>query len=90
MIIEALMGLVTWIIRAILIPVDIQSLPETFATVLLIFTDKMIRAATIIGTYIHGAYIVALLTFVVAFESAIVVYHVVLWILKKIPFLNIK
>lgn len=83
MIVEALLGVVSWFLDILLFPLDIEGLPETFYTVLGTLVAKLIRAATIIGTYIHPTYILALLTFVLAFNSAIGVYYVLLWILKK-------
>ena len=90
MLIEALMGLVLHIINFLLLPMEIEDLPETFYTVLGTLVAKLVRGATIVGTYIHGTYIVALLGFVVAFDAAIVAYHLVMWIIRKIPFLNIR
>lgn len=90
MLIEAIFGAIAWILDLLLLPMDIEGLPETFYTVLGTLIAKLIRGATIVGTYIHGTYIVALLGFVIAFEGAILVYHVILYILRKIPFINIK
>lgn len=90
MLIEAVFGVIAWILDLLLLPMDIQELPETFYTVLGTLIAKLIRGATIISNYIHGTYIVALLGFVVAFDTAILVYHVILYILRKIPFINIK
>lgn len=90
MLIELLMGGFMWIIKLLLLPMDIEDLPETFYTVLGTLVAKLIRAATIISVYIHGTYIAALLAFVLAFDAAILMYHVILFILRKIPFINIK
>lgn len=90
MLIELLMGGIMWILKLLLLPMDIEGLPETFYTVLGTLIAKLIRGATIASTYVHGTYIAALLTFVIAFDAGILIYHVILFILRKIPFINIK
>ena len=89
MIIEALLGLVAWIIDALLFPLQIDSLPVRFAQVIAEFISVVVRACSIIAAYIDTAYILALLGFVISFNAAILAFDIVFFIVKKIPFINI-
>ena len=90
MLIEAIFGALLWGLKLLLLPMDIEDLPESFYTVLGVLVTKLIRAFTIIAAYVHGTYLAALLAFVLAFDGIILLYHLVLFILKKIPFIGIK
>lgn len=90
MIVEALLGLIAWILEFVLLPLEIQELPETFVTVVASILSYIVQGVSILCVYIHPVYIGALLAFVISFNAAINAYRLILFIVKKIPFLNIK
>ena len=90
MIVEALLGLIAWILEFVLLPLEIEELPQTFATVAASILSYIVQGVSILCAYIHPVYIGALLAFVISFNAAINAYRLVLFIVKKIPFLDIK
>lgn len=89
MIVEALLGLVSWIIDILLFPLEIEELPQKFAEILLMITSFFLRAASIIAAYIDTPYILALLGFVISFNAVLALFDFIMWVLRKIPFINI-
>lgn len=89
MIVEALLGLVSWIIDILLFPLEIQELPQKFAEIMALITTYFLRAASIIAAYIDTPYILALLGFVISFNAVLAAFDFIMWVLRKIPFINI-
>ena len=89
MIVEALLGLVSWIIDILLFPLEIEELPQKVAEILLMITSFFLRAASIIAAYIDTPYILALLGFVISFNAVLALFDFIMWVLRKIPFINI-
>lgn len=91
MILEALLGLVSWILDIILFPTQISALPAAFATTLARLLSYIARGASIVSAFLYpnGAYIAALLAFVITFNAVLSAFDLIMWILKKIPFINI-
>lgn len=90
MLIEAVLGLFLTLFRLFLLPVQIEGFPDQVKSVLLDVILLLIRGCEVLAVYTHFSYILVLLGIVVSVSAAINVYRVVMWILKKIPFLNIK
>ena len=91
MIVEALLGLVAWILDILLFPLDIQEIPQTTAEVFLEIVSYLTKGAQIVHAFLgsNSAYIVALLGFVISFNAVLALFDLIMWILKKIPFINI-
>ena len=90
MMIEALMGLVLLLLRALLAPIQILSVPAGVAIVFANLTEYLIRGAQIVAAYTHFTYIGTLfgiVLLIIAFDKG---YHLIFWVLRKIPFLNIR
>lgn len=89
MIIEFFLNLVLGFFRVVLIPDHIEDLPQTLTTTLATLSVILIDGIRVINAFIDETYIAALLVFVVGFNGAITGYHVLMWVLRKIPFLGI-
>lgn len=89
MIIEFFLNLILGFFRVVLIPDHIEDLPDTLTTTLATLSAILIDGIRIINAFIDETYIAALIVFVIAFNGAITAYHVIMWVLRKIPFLGI-
>lgn len=91
MIINALLTLVYNIFSVIFSPIHIPSFDADSITAVdnvlsMIFDDS----EAIIGLFIPWAVVNIILPIIIALSLAIPVYHLVMWILKKIPFLGVS
>lgn len=91
MLIEALLNLVLALLRALLFNPEnaIREVPQKFAVVVSTAAAYIIDGIRIVNCYIDEVYISALLAFVLALDAFILLYRVIMWILRKIPFLGI-
>lgn len=89
MILEIFMNLVLAILRFIFLPENISHLPAKFASVLGTIIAYMIDGFRILNAFIDEVYISALLGFVIFIEGVSTLYHVVMWALRKIPFISV-
>lgn len=90
MIIELCLNLVAALLRVLLLPFQIAQLPATFASTFLTFSTYVIEGFRVVAAYIDTVYIGTLFSFVFSVSALMNGYRFVMWILKKIPFLNIK
>lgn len=91
MIIKSLLNLVYNIFSVIFSPIhipsfDADSISAVDNVLCMIFDDS----EAIIGLFIPWAVVNIILPIIIALSLAIPVYHLVMWILKKIPFLGVS
>lgn len=91
MLIEALLNLVLAILRYFFFSpqAELAAVPSKFATVIATAAAYIIDGIRIVNCYIDETYIAALLAFVLVLDAFILLYRVVMWVLRKIPFLSI-
>lgn len=89
MIIEMLLNLIYTIFNTLLV-FEIPNLPESiyniFQEILWVAQD----GAIVLGAYTHLPYLFVLFGIIFVVDTAINVYYVVMWIIKKIPVLGIE
>lgn len=92
MIIEALLNLVHSFVALILSPIDFPSLPAGLADVLqnAWFAQAMGSGIALLAAYTHFEFISGLFLTVAFIHVLEVVYKWCCWILRKIPFLNVR
>lgn len=91
MIINALLNAVYKIFSVLFTPISIPSFPnDAVSSVNDILTTIFDNSESIIGLFIPWAVVNILLPIVIALELALPVYHLIMWILKKIPFLGVS
>lgn len=90
MIINAVLHVVLWIVSLILSAIDVFSLPEQVLAVVAEFVSVLIRGAQIVAAYTHFSYLLVLLGIIIAVNSIMLVYKIILWIVRKIPFVHIS
>lgn len=54
------------------------------------FISWLVQGVSFVNAWIDTTYVYSLLTFLLSFSALVHGYHVFMWVLKKIPFLNIK
>lgn len=91
MIIEMLLNLVLGVLRYLFFDPEsaLIHVPVAFAEVLATALAYIVDGIRIINVYIDEVYIVGLLGFVIALDAIVMAYRVLMWALRKIPFLGI-
>lgn len=89
MLIEALLGVVSLIIKGALTVLQLPDLPDTIKNTALDVVLWIARGCQIVAAFTDFTYLLALLTFVLMLSGVFTAYHIVMWIVHKIPFLNI-
>lgn len=90
MIIDALLDLLSVILEWILGVFDIPDMPPELETVLDTFTGYLTMGIALLQNYTHMDYLLALFAIVVAFDVCVGAYHVIMWVLRKIPMFGIS
>lgn len=89
MIVHALLNIVLGFFSVLLLPLSFFEFPESVLEVIegcIVYIGDGFR---ILAFYTHFFYLLDLLAIVLAVEALIKSYHFIMFILKKIPFLNI-
>ena len=90
MIIKLCCILIHALLRAVLVPIGVALFPSEVTTIFGYVILILANGVGIVACYTHFSYIATLLGFVISINALMMGYRVVMWILKKIPFLNIK
>ncbi len=90
MIVNLLMNVVYSVFAALTSVLKVPSMPQEVIDVVGTVFDYMSDGMSIVGNFVHLPYLLTLFSLVVMFDTFLYVYHFVLWLLKKIPLLNIK
>lgn len=86
MILDALYG----IFNTLTSPINIPSFPLEVRTYISYAMDYLEAGAGIIANYVNLPFIVTCFGIVLGVDIGIHLYHFVIWILRKIPFLGIE
>ena len=89
MIIYGLLELVLAVLSVLFLPIKMAVFPVSVATVVLEILDALATGAGVMKTFCHWSYISGLLSFIIGMNVMVTAYHVIMWGLRKIPFLNI-
>lgn len=90
MIIEALLNVLYTAFRLLLMPIDIPNLPpEVQQTISEIFT-YISGGLGILGEFLDLDYLLTLFGLVLAVDIGMMLYKLVMFVMRKIPFLGIK
>lgn len=91
MIISSLLNLVYKIFNVLFSPINIPSFDEESVNAVNDFLSTIFEdSETIIGLFIPWTVVNVLIPIVIAVVVAVPLYHFVMWILKKIPFLGVN
>lgn len=90
MIIYGLLELLLAVLGVLFLPIKMALFPSAVANVVLTIIQAVGTGAGVMKTFCHWSYISTLLSFILGMNVMVSAYHVIMWGLKKIPFLNIK
>lgn len=90
MLIEILCNMILAVLRVLLLPIQIEGLPEDVRTVFATLVAYLIDGSRVVCAYIHVPYISALLAFVIALSALVNGWRFIKWVIRKIPFINIE
>lgn len=89
MLIEILLNIVLAFLRVVLLPLQIDNIPQDVLTIFATLTGYLIDGARVVCAYIHVTYFALLLGIVIAVNTLINGYRFLMWVLRKIPFFGI-
>lgn len=89
MIIEALLDMVYSLISFLTGSMSIPTIPDEIFQYIQTATDYLIMGAGILSNYTPFPYLLLLFGIIIYVDIAMAVYHLVMWILNKIPVIDI-
>lgn len=89
MIIEMLLDLVYNLVNLLMV-FEIPALPDGVQGYIDSAFDYIVAGAGLVANYVPLDYLMILFGVLLAVDGGIVVYHFVMWIIKKIPMLSIE
>lgn len=90
MLVHVLMRLVVWFLEFLLSRITMVPLPDNLVSFFLVAVGHLINGFRIVGAYFDLPYLFVLFGMCLGFEGGMWIYKLIIWILRKIPFLNIK
>lgn len=90
MIINALLTVLLSLLSALLLPFRMIAFPASVANIILQLIGYIGTGARVMKYFTHWSYISGLLAFIISMQAFVSGYHLIMWCLKKIPFINIK
>lgn len=90
MIIELLMTLVLNVFEVLTSAIDLPELPSSIESVFNTAFDYIFSGIEILANYTHYSYLITLFMVIVTVDVGLHMYQAVMYILKKIPMINIK
>lgn len=89
MIIEMLLNAIYGIMNTLLV-IELPKMPEQAMSYIETAFDYISAGAGILANYVYIDYLLILFFLLVAVDAGIMIYHFVMWIIKKIPMLGMS
>lgn len=89
MIVHLLSSLFLAVLRLLLLPAKTIIFPVQVSAVVLQIIQYIATGAGVMKTFTHWSYISSLFAFIISLEVCTSAYHVIMWVFKKVPFINI-
>lgn len=90
MLVEMLMYSIYSLVNLLTNAIHIPELPEAVYDSVDIILSFVSQSLGILSVYVDLPYLLLLLSLVLALDVALFAYYVLMWVLRKIPLLNIK
>lgn len=90
MIIYLLLELIYNLFSILTLPINIPSLPDSITSIMNQFASYLSTGIAIIGNYFDVGYLLVLFGLVISIDVGISLYKFVMYIIRKIPMMNIK
>ena len=85
MIIKLLLDALYGVFKILTIPINIPALPQAAKDYISQFFEYLSAGAGILANYTPFSYLMVLLGVIIAVDVGIMLYHFVMWIIRKIP-----
>lgn len=85
MITEAIITAILAILSGLFSLFNFPSMPDGVQDIIATFVEYLSTGIAIVSNYVDMPYLLSLFTVVVLVESAILIYHFIMWIVRKIP-----
>lgn len=89
MIIEMLMSVLYNVLNLVMV-IEIPSLPDSVMGYVNTLFDYMAAGASILANYTPLGYLLTLFGVLVAVDGGIMIYHFVMWVIRKVPVLGVS
>ena len=90
MIIETLNRVLLGVFTALTAPIQIESMPAGVRSALETALEYISAGFGFVGQFCNLGYLVVLFGLILAVDAGVMIYKMVMWVLKKIPFLGIE
>lgn len=90
MIVSAVLDVLFNVFSALTSAINIPAMPAEVAGYMADAMEWITLGIGILGAYTHLSYLLILFGIVIAIDIAITLYHFVMWVIKKIPFLGMQ
>ena len=90
MIIEAVINVLYSVFALLTKPINIEKLPESVSNALQSALEYISAGFGIVGQFCHLSYLTVLFGLIIAVDAGVLIYKIVMWVIKKIPFLGIE
>ena len=90
MIIETLLNLLVTLIKFVFSWLNLPDFPEEFTSIVNDFLDLIFDNVSLLGFFIRPTTLQILIPALIVVLNFDKIYHFVMWIIRKIPFLNIE
>lgn len=90
MIVQALLSVVLLMLNLLMIPFGLITFPSNVLSVMSSAVGYIAVGFRIVATYTHFSFLLDLFAIALSVGAFFRLYHLVMWILRKIPFLGIS
>lgn len=90
MIIEGLLNVVYALFSLLTAAINIPAMPEEIQEVILQVIDYLTTGIALLANWTHFGYLLVLFGVVLAVDTGILLYQLIMWFVRKIPMLGIE
>lgn len=89
MIIKALIDLIYGVFYVLTAPISIPTMPDQVKEFIAIALDYITSGFGIVANYVNLPYLITLFGIVLAVDVGMLIYRLVIWVMNKIPMLDL-
>lgn len=90
MIVELVFDLIYAVLSVLTLSLKLPSMPVKVVEIIATAMDYITSGIAIVSAYVDMSYLLMLFGVIFAIEVALLAYHIIMWILRKIPILGIE
>ena len=90
MIIELLINLIYVVFSALTLVIKVPGMPVKVIEIMATVVDYITSGIAVVSNFIDMSYVLILFSLVAIVDVAVMLYHVIMWVLRKIPILGIE